>query len=179
MGYYFKFRSIHTDEPFAMGNLNWRSVFINWNQISVMGMLLGIVLYIMHVPRPEVLNMMFQALVHFGAWFALIPIGYMIDFSGLKKYYWSTFDLVPIKMIVTPAICYLIASLFTRDAVLLGSVIILMAAPCAINALITVRLYGLNINLSMAPFITTVGLYILVLFPAFYLFVVNGILPFK
>jgi len=133
----------------------------------------------MHVPRPEVLNMMFQALVHFGAWFALIPIGYMIDFSGLKKYYWSTFVLVPIKMIVTPAICYLIASLFTRDAVLLGSVIILMAAPCAINALITVRLYGLNINLSMAPFITTVGLYILVLFPAFYLFVVNGILPFK
>lgn len=39
---------------------------------------------------------------------------------------------------------------------MLGSIIILMAAPCAINALITVRLYGLNINLSMAPFITTV-----------------------
>ncbi|MGE1061907.1 hypothetical protein NXG27_04595 [Megasphaera paucivorans] len=179
MGYYFKFRSIHKNEPFAMGNLNWRSVFINWNQVSVAGMILGIILYIIDVPRPEALGTLFQALVHMGAWFALIPIGYMIDFSGLKKYYWSTFDLAPIKMIITPAISYLIAALFTNDPVLLGSVIILMATPCAINALITARLYGLNVNLSMAPFITTVGLYIFVLFPAFYLLVTNRILPFK
>jgi predicted permease len=179
MGYYFKFRSIHQNEPFVMESLNWSSVFINWNQISGVGMLIGIILYVMDVPRPEVLGAVFQALVHIGAWFALVPIGYMIDFSGLKKYYWSTFELAPIKMIITPAICYLIASLFTNDPVLLGSVIILMATPCAINALITVRLYGLNINLSMAPFITTVSLYILVLFPFFYFLVIKGILPFR
>lgn len=179
MGYYFQFRNQHQDEPFAMGNMDWRSVFLNWNQLSILGMVLGIVLYASGVTRPAILGDIFQALVHVGAWLALVPIGYMIEFAGLKRYYWKTFDLVPIKMIITPAICYFLARLVTDDPVLLGSIILLMATPCAINALITIRLYGLNVNLSMAPFITTVGIYILILFPAFYLLVVKGILPFK
>ena len=54
-----------------------------------------------------------------------------------------------------------------------------MGTPCAINALITERLYDLNVNLAMAPFITTQILYILILYPAFYLLVSWGYLPFK
>jgi predicted permease len=73
----------------------------------------------------------------------------------------------------------MLASFFTSDPVLLGTLIIVMSTPCAINALITERLYGLNVNLAMAPFITTTIVYILILYPAFYLLVTLGWLPFK
>lgn len=82
-------------------------------------------------------------------------------------------------MILTPAASYVLALQFTSDPVLLGSLLIMMATPCAINALVTARLYDLNVNLSMAPFITTTILYILILYPAFYLLVSLGYLPFK
>ena len=178
LGYYFKFR-IQNEGKLSFLSLDWRHVFLNWNQISIIGMILGMVLYIFDVPRPEVLGTFFQALVHIGAWLALLPIGYMIDFSGIKPYYTKTLDLIPIKLIITPAILYFIAVMFTDDPVLLGSILIFMATPCAINALITIRLYGLNVDLSMAPFITTIGVYILILFPLFYYLVTIGILPFK
>jgi predicted permease len=54
-----------------------------------------------------------------------------------------------------------------------------MATPCAINSLVTARLYNLNVNLAMAPFITTTILYIGLLYPAFYLLVSSGWLPFR
>lgn len=66
MGYYFRFRSIHQNEPFAMGALNWSSVFINWNQLSGVGMVLGIMLYVMDVPRPEIFGTKY-----FRHWFIL------------------------------------------------------------------------------------------------------------
>lgn len=80
-------------------------------------------------------------------------------------------------MILTPAASYVLALQFTSDPVLQGSLLIMMATPCAINALVTARLYDLNVNLSMAPFITTTILYILILYPAFYLLVSLGYLP--
>ena len=178
LGYYFKFRS-QNGGKLSFLSLDWRHVFLNWNQISVVAMGVGILLYVMDVPRPDVLAPIFTALIHIGAWFALLPIGYLIDFSGIKQYYMPTLDLIPIKMIITPAILYFIGTLFTSDPILLGSILIFMATPCAINALITIRLYGLNVDLSMAPFISTIAVYILVLFPLFYYLVNVGILPFK
>lgn len=80
-------------------------------------------------------------------------------------------------MILTPLASYGLALCFTSDPVLLGTIIIVMGTPCAINALITERLYDLNVNLAMAPFITTQILYILILYPAFYLLVSWGYLP--
>lgn len=178
LGYYFRFRT-QNGGKLSFLSIDWRHLILNWNQISVLGMFVGILLYSLDIPRPAVLGNLFQALVHVGAWFALVPMGYLLDFSHIKKYYVRTLDLIPIKMIITPAILYAIATLFTTDPVVLGSILIFMATPCAINALITVRLYDLNVDLSMAPFISTIGIYILVMFPLFYYLVQVGILPFK
>ena len=178
LGNYYKHKSENGGKLSFM-EIDWRSVFISWNQISVLGMIGGMIMYLLDVPRPEVMGTIFQGLIHVSAWTALLPIGYMLDFSHVKYYYWKTLDLVPLKLIVAPAIICLIASFFTSDPVLLGAIIVIMGAPCANNGLVTIRLYGLNVNLGMAPFITTILCYIVVLFPLFYCLVTAGILPFK
>ena len=176
MGYYYAHDDAHVG-VFTFFKDNWRKVFINWNQLSLVGIAIGIVLSVNEVPRPPVLGEIFQYLIHISAWTALLPIGYLIDFSHFKEYCKDTLDLIPIKMIATPIASFFLALLFTDDPILLGTIVIVMASPCAINALVTLRLYNLNVNLSMAPFITTTLVYILVLYPAFYLAVHLGFLP--
>lgn len=178
MGYYYE----HNGENVGLLSFfkqNWKGVFINWNQFSILGIIGGMLLSMFSVARPPVLGTVFQSLVHINAWCALLPIGFLIDFSTLKLFYSRTLNLIPIKLIVPPVISLGIAIWFTSDPVLLGTLAICMATPCAINALVTARLYNLNVNLAMAPFITTTIIYICILYPAFYLLVSLGYLPFK
>lgn len=179
MGYYYQQRITHPDQTVNFFHLDWKKVFLNWNQLSVLGIFTGIALYAAGIPRPPILGTAFQYLVHVSAWAALLPIGYLIDFSSLRKYYKVTLDLIPIKLLLTPAILYVVSTWFFSDPVILGTLIIMMGSPCAINALITTRLYNLNVNLSMAPFISTTLIYILICYPLFYLLVSTGYLPFK
>ncbi len=179
MAYYYQHSHGENISAAAFFKANWRSVFINWNQLAVVAIVLGIMLYASGIPRPAVLGELFQFLIHISAWAALLPIGYLIDFSHLKVYYRPTLNLMPIKMFLTPAVSYFLALFMTSDPVLLGSIIIMMATPCAINALVTARLYNLNVNLIMAPFITTTILYIFIMYPLFYLLVTFGYLPFR
>lgn len=178
MGYYYQHGGKDRNF-FVFFKDNWKSIFINWNQLSVVALVIGTALHAAGIPRPAAGTTIFQALIHVSAWVALIPVGYLIDFSHFKDYARQTLDLIPIKMVLTPLASYFLALCFTSDPVLLGTIVIVMAAPCAINALITERLYDLNVNLAMAPFITTQLLYILILYPAFYLLVSWGYLPFK
>lgn len=178
MGYYYQNGGQNYDF-LAFFKENWKAIFINWNQLSVVAIFIGTALHLLGVPRPETLGTAFQGLIHVSAWVALIPIGYLIDFSHIAAYIKKTLNLIPIKMLLTPLCAYLIALFFTSDPVLLGTIIIVMGTPCAVNALVTVRLYNLNVNLVMAPFITTQLLYILIIYPAFYLLVHFGVLPFK
>lgn len=178
MGYYYQ-HSGQSSNPLAFFRSNWKGIFLNWNQLSVIAIVIGMGLYAAHVPRPAVLGQLFQYLVHISAWSALLPIGYLIDFSHLRQYCRATLNLIPIKMFLTPIVSYVLALAFTSDPILLGTLIIIMASPCAINALITERLYNLNVNLAMAPFITTTLLYIFILYPIFYILVTLGYLPFK
>lgn len=113
MGYYYQHGGKDRNF-FVFFKDNWKSIFINWNQLSVVALVIGTALHAAGIPRPAA-----------------------------------------------------------------GTIVIVMATPCAINALITERLYDLNVNLAMAPFITTQLLYILILYPAFYLLVSWGYLPFK
>lgn len=179
MGYYYHNAAAHPEEKPGTLRLDWKKVFFNWNQLSLIGIAAGIFLYIAGIPRPPVLGTAFQCLIHISAWSALLPIGYLIEFSSLHKYYKATLNMIPIKLILTPAILYVVSTWFFSDPVLLGTLLIMMGSPCAINALITNRLYGLNVNLSMAPFITTTFIYVLILYPAFYMLVTYGYLPFK
>lgn len=139
--------------------------FLSWNQISVVGIVLGLYLNAAGVQRTETLTHIFHFLVHFGAWIALIPVGYLINFSKIRYYYFKVFDIVLVRFLIVPLAIYMTALLFFTDKVLLNSLLICAMAPTAINAVLTAKLYRLNVNLPVASFVSTTALFLLVIFP--------------
>ena len=73
-----------------------------------------------------------------------------------------------------PGIIYgLIRQLFT-DQVLLGTLMIVAATPTAINAVITSRLYKLNVDLAIAAFLLTTAVFLLLIFPLLFFYIQSG-----
>lgn len=154
--------------------LSLRQMFISWNQLPVLGMAMGMILYLYDVPRPSILAVTFEALVHVGAWLGLLPVGYLIDFTQAKKYYKNIWHLIPIKFIATPLVIYIMIRFLFTDQVLLGTLLILAITPTAINAVVTSRLFKLNVDLSIAAFILTTAIYLLIVFPLLFFYVKMG-----
>jgi predicted permease len=144
---------------------DWRALLLNWNQLPVLGLGLGMLLYLGGVPRPAYLGDFFSGLIHISAWTALIPAGYSIRFSLMKHYYGSIVGLLPIKFIVTPLLAYLIAYCLFTDPVILGSILIGASVPTGINAIILARLYDLNLQLAGAAFFLTTAIFLIFVYP--------------
>lgn len=154
--------------------LSLRQMFLSWNQLPLVGMLLGMFLYLYDVPRPPILATIFEALIHFGAWLALLPVGYLIDFQKARKYYRVIWNLLPIKFIATPILTYCIIRFLFTDQIVLGTILILAMTPTAINAVVTTRLFKLNVDLSIAAFILTTAIYLLIVFPILFFYIKLG-----
>lgn len=142
------------------------AMFINRNQLTVVGMIIGIALNLTGITRPAFVGHMVDPLVHLGAWTALIPIGHAIDTAGMRKYYAGILDLIPIKFILTPVAAYIIASLLITDKMILNTIVILAAMPTAINTVIAVQLYKLNVDIATAAFVLTTAVFIGIELPA-------------
>ena len=151
-----------------------RSVLFSKNQLAVLGILCGGVLQYMGVPRPVELDGVAQIFIHMGAWTGLIPVGYSIDFPRIRKYWLSLFDLSFIKFVAAPAIIYLLSHLVIKDPDMLGSLLVLACMPSAINAVVTARLYHLNVDLDVAAFIVTTLLFLFVVYPLLFLGLSTG-----
>ncbi|WP_462332014.1 AEC family transporter [Schwartzia sp. (in: firmicutes)] len=149
------------------------SMLFSKKQLAVLGILLGGVLQYAGVPRPEAFNGVTQIFIHLGAWTGLIPVGYSVEFSKIKKYWTSLFDLSFIKFIAAPAVVYGLSHLVIKTPDMLGSLLILSATPTAVNAVVTARLYNLSIDLSVAAFIVTTILFLFIVYPALF-FVLAG-----
>lgn len=150
------------------------ALLCNRNQLPVVGLLIGLILYWLGVPRPRILADIVNPLVHIAAWTALIPVGHVTDFSAIKKYYGSTFDLVPIKFVMTPLICYIIANIVFDDPILVNTILILACMPTAINAVITAKIHHLNVHIATASFVATTVLFLLVVYPSLLFFLIRG-----
>jgi len=144
------------------------TVFLNLNQLPVLGLLLGTALYSAGVPRPAILGSFFDHLVHVAAWTALIPIGFSIDFTAMKQYYRGILDLIPIKFIITPVVTYFLAGLVISDTIERNTLLILASTPTAIGSVLAVKIHNLNINIATAAFILTTTVFILVVYPALF-----------
>lgn len=158
--YYYSQEQGDTQSKISLGTLLW-----NRNQLPVVGLIIGLMLYCFHVPRPEILGEVFNPLVHLAAWTALIPVGYVTEFSAIKKYYASTFDLVPLKFIITPLLSYVIARVVFTDPIMVNTIVILASTPTAINAVIAAKVHNLNVHIATASFVVTTVLFLLVVFP--------------
>ena len=155
-------------------HLSVRELFLTPNQVPILGLLAGLSLNFLGVERPAVFGAAFQSLVHVGAWTALFPVGCLVDFSRARLYIKNTADLVPLRFLLTPLIFFGLCRLLFDDPVLIGSLLLIAAAPTAINAVLTARLYKLNVDLTVASFLVTTVLYLLLFYPLFFLYVTNG-----
>jgi len=155
-------------------HIDIKSLFLSWNQLSVLGMLAGMMLQAAAVPRPEFLGTLFNSLIHISAWTALLPVGYLVDFQRAGQYYRRILDLIPLRFIILPAASYLIIKQLFTDQVLLGSLLIFASAPTAINAVLTARIYKLNVDLTIAAFLLTTAIFLLLIYPCLFFYVQLG-----
>ncbi|MDU2064092.1 MAG: transporter [Sporomusaceae bacterium] len=162
MADYFRRRD---DGEAKKGDIAWRSLFLNWNQLPVAGLMVGMVLYGMSVPRPPLLGDFFAATIHISTWAALLPAGYSIRFSQMQQYYKTATGLIPIKFILTPLAAYALAQGIFSDSVILGSILIGASVPTGINAIILARLYDLNLPLAGAAFFVTTLFFLFLVYP--------------
>lgn len=151
-----------------------RAMFLTWNQLSVLGMLAGLLLQAAGIERPPILGSFFQSLVHIGAWSALLPVGYLIDFHHARPYYHRVLNLIPLRFLIMPAAIFFISRLLFTDQILLGTLMILATTPTAINAVLTSRLYKLSVDLAVASFLITTILFTLLVFPLLFFYVQWG-----
>lgn len=155
-------------------HLSLRELFLTPNQVPILGLIAGLALNFFGIERPAVLGAAFQPLVHIGAWTALFPVGCLVDFSRARPYIRTTADLVPLRFLLTPLIFWGICRLLFDDPVLIDSMLLIAAAPTAINAVLTARLYKLNVDLTIASFLVTTVIYLLLFYPLFFLYVTHG-----
>ncbi len=162
----------HAAQRQAKLQLSFREMFITWNQIGILGMAAGILLQVFGVSRPPALGILFHNLVHVLAWVSLLPVGFLIDFGRARFYYRKVISMLWLRFVIVPVLFYLLFKLLFTDQVLLGSLLLMAATPAAINSVITAQLYKLNVDITIASFLLTTVVFVLVVFPLFFFAVV-------
>lgn len=145
------------------------SVVFSRNQLPALGLLVGACLYYSGVPRPAWAGAIFDPLVHIGAWMSLIPVGHSVDFREMRQYWLGILDLNIIKFVITPALSYAIGMLVLSDPVAINTLLITASTPTAIFSVVAVKLYRLNVHITMAAFVLTTAVYLLVVYPVQFL----------
>ncbi len=154
----------------ADSKLKLAALFFNRKQLPVAGLAVGALFSAAAVPRPDFLGDVFQILIHVSAWTALIPAGYSIQFSTMKKYYGLCITrLVPIKFVVSPLVTVLLAYPLFTDPVIFGSILIAASGPTGINAIVLARLYDLDLDLAGAAFFLTTAVFLGAVYPLLFL----------
>ena len=154
--------------------ISLRSVLFSKNQLAVVGILFGGVLQYLGIPRPVELDGVAQIFIHMGAWTGLIPVGYSVDFPRIRQYWLSLFDLSFIKFVAAPAIIYFLSHLVISNPDMLGTLLVLSCMPSAINAVVTARIYHLNVDLDVAAFIVTTLLFLFLIYPLLFVGLATG-----
>ena len=146
-------------------------LLISWNQLSLLGMAAGLLLNLFGAVRPPVLSSAFSYLIHISAWFAMLPVGSLINFRSARHFVYLTLDMIFLRFLLVPLVAYFAARLVISDPVIRNALVLFAGVPAAINATLTARLYHLNVDYTIAVFLVTTVLYLTVLFPAvFFLF---------
>lgn len=140
-------------------------LFFTWNQVALLGMLLGLGLSWYAVPQPQVLIDIFGPMVHISAWIAFLPVGLLLDFQAARRMFKKTLLILPVRFVFLPLIMSLFCWLWVDDEVMAASIIIVSACPTAINAVLASALYGLKTEVAIASIMTTTFIFAVVVCP--------------
>jgi predicted permease len=141
------------------------SLFLNRRQMPLLGILLGIVLNLSGVSRPSILEDVFPYLIHISAWLFVVPVGYSLVFHELQHHWKNSLDVLWIKFLATPILMYLILLPMNLGSIATDVLLILAFAPTAINAVVTSRLFRLNVHVPMTAFMLTTLFYLMIILP--------------
>ena len=150
-------------------SIDFKQLIFNRNQMPLVGMIVGIILNWQGVVRPESFLPAFDLMIHFSAWTFLVPVGYSMDFGEVRHYWRDAVDITVIKCVITPALTVAVAGFLIHDQVAFRTLILLAAQPTAVNAVIAMKLFGLNLHLAVGAFVLSTAVYLLIVFPAFFL----------
>lgn len=153
------------------------ALLFNWNQLPVVTMLIGFCLALNDVPVQPICYDIFNSLVHIGAWAGMFPVGYMIKIGKAKYYLRRTIDITIVKFIILPIIAYFVVTNLFTDPVLIGSMVLAFSAPTAINAVLATNIYKLNVDITIASFLSTTVIFLLIIFPLYFFVIKDLILP--
>lgn len=145
--------------------VNLRQIFLNRNQMPLLGMAVGILLNAGGVARPESVLPIFDATMHFAAWTFLLPVGNSMDFSEIRSYLRDAMEISFIKCVLTPLITLGFVGYLIQEPIAYRTVLVLATQPTAVNAVIAVKLFDLNLHISAAAFVFSTALYVCVIFP--------------
>ncbi len=146
-----------------------RDILFTRNQIPVLGIILGVSLNLLKIPRPIILGEFFNILIHIVAWCALLPIGMNIDFKEMSKFKKLIPEISILKFLFMPLLMVFISSFIISDEIMLKTIVIHSSAPAAINSVIVSKIHNLNIHLTIMAFVATTAIYIVVVFPILFL----------
>ena len=146
-------------------------LLVSWNQLSILGMAAGLMLNAGGIARPPVLSDAFSYIIHVSAWFAMLPVGSLINFRRARHFLYLTLDMILLRFLIVPLVTFFTARLFISDPIIQNTLVIFASVPAAINATLAARLYHLNVDYTIAVFLVTTVLYLIILFPVtFFLF---------
>lgn len=168
--YFYLLHKAHGRAPRLEGR-SFLGLLVSWNQLSILGMAAGLLLNASGVTRPAVLSVAFSYIIHISAWFAMLPIGSLINFHRARHFVYLTLDMIFLRFLVVPLVTFAAARLLISDPIVQNALVIFASVPAAINATLTARLYQLNVDYTIAVFLVTTVLYLTILFPiTFFLF---------
>lgn len=149
---------------------HWRSILLSWNQIGLISMLVGAILNIYEIPRPDIFDPIFNASVHLGAWFGILPVGYLLNFKAARLYKYIALTIVPVRFFIIPILAYFSATFFTNDILLISVITLVSMCPIGINSVVVTQLYKLNTSIAEAIFLITTIIFIFIAYPLFLIF---------
>lgn len=145
---------------FKLGDL------FNRNMIPLVAVMIGLVLNYSGLPRPAFGGNVFPYLIHLNGWSALLPVGYSINFSGIRKQLKPAWGLAGIKFLVAPAATLLLLYPFMHEMLVVKVLLILSFAPAAIFSVLAAKIYKLHVNLTVAAFVLTTALFLGIIYPS-------------
>ena len=146
-----------------------KDILFTRNQIPVLGIIIGLSLNLLNIPRPVVLGNFFNYLIHIVAWCALLPIGMNINFKEMARFKKLIPEISILKFVLMPLLMLFISSFVVKDEIILKTVVIHSSVPAAINSVIVSKIHNLNIHLTIMAFVSTTAIYIFVVFPILFL----------
>ena len=109
----------------------------------------------------------FNASVHLGAWFGILPVGYLLNFKAARLYKYLALTIVPVRFLIIPVLSFITASLFTDNALLISVITLIGMCPIGINSVVVTQLYKLNTSIAEAIFLITTIIFIFIAYPIF------------